>query len=71
MRATYEYGPRGNLPPLKLHWYQGHEKPEAWQTNAIPKWESGVLFIGDKGMLRTATVTDVVLFDFLVICSAA
>jgi hypothetical protein len=52
MRATYEYGPRGELPPVKLHWYQGEEKPEAWKTGAIPKsWDSGILFEGTKGML--------------------
>ena len=37
--------------PVKLHWYQGEDKPEPWQTGAIPKWDSGVLFVGDKGML--------------------
>jgi predicted dehydrogenase len=51
MRATYEYGPRGDLPAVKMHWYQGEEKPEPWQTGAIPKWESGFLFVGSKGML--------------------
>jgi predicted dehydrogenase len=51
MHATYEYGPRGDLPPVKLHWYQGEEKPELWQTGAIPRWDSGVLFVGAKGML--------------------
>ncbi len=51
MRVTYEYGPRGTMPPLKLHWYQGEDKPEPWQAGTIPKWDSGVLFIGDKGML--------------------
>jgi predicted dehydrogenase len=51
MRVTYEYGPRGAMPPVKLHWYQGEEKPERWRTGAIPKWDSGVLFVGDKGML--------------------
>ena len=54
MRATYEYGPRGELPPVKLHWYQGEDKPEQWQTGAIPKWDSGVLFVGDKGMLLSS-----------------
>jgi predicted dehydrogenase len=51
MRATYEYGPRGEMPPMKLHWYQGEQKPELWQAGTIPKWDSGVLFIGGKGML--------------------
>jgi len=53
MHVTYEYVPRGELPPVKLHWYQGEEKPEPWTTGAIPKkgWESGILFEGSKGML--------------------
>jgi predicted dehydrogenase len=54
MRATYEYGPRGDLPPVRLHWYQGEEKPELWKTGAIPdpkKWDSGFLFEGAKGMV--------------------
>lgn len=51
MRATYEYGARGDLPPVKLTWYQGVEKPTLWLEKKIPQWGSGVLFIGSKGML--------------------
>jgi predicted dehydrogenase len=51
MRATYEYGPRAGMPSVKMHWYQGEEKPEQWRQGAIPKWDSGVLFVGVKGML--------------------
>jgi hypothetical protein len=51
MHATYEYDARGELPSVKLHWYQGENKPELWKSGAIPKWDSGVLFVGDKGML--------------------
>lgn len=51
MRATYEYGPRDDMPPVTLTWYQGEEKPAPWHSGAIPKWDSGVLFVGDKGML--------------------
>ena len=51
MHAVYEYGPRGEMPAVRLSWYQGTHKPEAWQTGAIPKWDSGVLFVGSKGML--------------------
>jgi hypothetical protein len=51
MHATYEYGPRGDLPPVRLTWYQGEDKPEPWRTGAIPKWGDGVLFLGAKGML--------------------
>lgn len=51
MQARYTYGPRGNLPALKLTWYQGTEKPKIWTDGGIPQWNNGVLFIGDKGML--------------------
>lgn len=51
MQATYEYGPRGKMPSLKLHWYQGSQKPQLWKEGKIPKWGSGTLFVGDKGML--------------------
>jgi predicted dehydrogenase len=54
MRATYEYGARGDMPPVKLVWHQGEDKPALWTDGAIPnreKWPNGVLFIGSKGML--------------------
>ncbi len=51
MQAIYEYGARGKLPPVKLTWYQGLEKPQIWKDNGIPQWANGHLFIGDKGML--------------------
>ncbi|MDB5174369.1 MAG: gfo/Idh/MocA family oxidoreductase [Phycisphaerales bacterium] len=51
MSATYEYGARGELPPVKFTWHQGENKPEIWKTGGIPKWGDGCLFIGDKGML--------------------
>lgn len=51
MSATYEYGARGELPPVKLTWYQGEDKPEIWKNGGIPKWGSGCLFIGSKGMI--------------------
>ena len=36
---------------MRLTWYQGEEKPELWHSGLIPKWDSGILFIGSKGML--------------------
>jgi len=51
MRAVYEYGPRGDMPAVRLTWHQGTEKPEIWKENKIPQWPNGVLFIGAKGML--------------------
>ena len=51
MHVVYEYGPRGALPPVKLTWYQGEDKPEPWKSGTIPKWDSGVAFVGSKGKL--------------------
>jgi predicted dehydrogenase len=51
MTATYEYGPRGDMPPVKLSWYQGEDKPQIWKEQGIPQWDSGCLFIGSRGMI--------------------
>jgi Oxidoreductase family, C-terminal alpha/beta domain len=51
MSATYEYGPRGEMPAVKLMWHQGENKPAIWTSGGIPKWDNGVLFVGDKGMI--------------------
>ena len=36
MSATYEYGPRGDMPPVKLTWHQGENKPEIWTDRRHP-----------------------------------
>jgi predicted dehydrogenase len=51
MSATYEYAARGELPAVKLTWYQGETKPDIWTKKGIPQWGDGVLFVGEKGML--------------------
>jgi len=51
LQVTYEYGPRDDMPAVTVHWYQGENKPEAYKSGAIPKWDSAVLFVGSKGML--------------------
>lgn len=51
MEVKYEYAARGDMPAVSLTWYQGHNKPQLYKEGAIPQWESGVLFVGDKGML--------------------
>ncbi len=51
MHTVYEYGPRGDMPPVTLHWHQGEEKPKPWSDGTIPRWGDGVLFVGAKGML--------------------
>ncbi len=51
MKAVYEFGQRGDMPPVTLTWHQGTSKPQIWTDNGIPKYENGVLFLGAKGML--------------------
>ncbi len=51
MEVKYEYAARGERGPVTLTWYQGSHKPPIWEAGGIPKWGSGVLFVGDKGML--------------------
>jgi len=62
--VRYEFPARGNLPPVELTWYDGGKRPLTLlkqdglvkaETLATPmnpaRWSSGVLFLGDKGML--------------------
>jgi len=51
MHVAYQYAARGDMPAVRLNWYQGEDKPEPWSSGLIPKWDSGVLFVGSKGML--------------------
>jgi predicted dehydrogenase len=49
--ARYEFPARGSLPPLKLTWYGGGKKPTLLTEGDLPKWDAGVLFVGEKGLL--------------------
>ena len=51
MSARYEYGARGDMPPVELTCYQGAMKPKIFTEGKIPQWGSACLFIGDDGML--------------------
>jgi predicted dehydrogenase len=51
MSATFHYGPRGDLPPVTVTWYQGTMKPDAWKEGKVPQWGDGALFIGTRGMI--------------------
>ena len=52
MRTVYEFGPRGELPPVRLVWYQGNVKPDRWNQREIEQTPNGTLFVGRKGMLH-------------------
>ena len=51
MTATYTYGPRGKMPPVTIHWYQGNRKPQIWHEKGIPQWKYGTLFVGTQGRM--------------------
>jgi hypothetical protein len=49
--VRWEFPARGNLPPVKLTWYDGRKQPKLLEEANLPKWPNGVLFVGAKGML--------------------
>jgi predicted dehydrogenase len=52
MQAVYEFPAREKMPAVKMTWHQGSFKPPQWTEKMIPQqYGSGVLFVGDKGML--------------------
>jgi predicted dehydrogenase len=51
MAVRYEFPARGEMPACSMQWYQGTAKPQILLEGGIPHKDSGMLFIGDKGML--------------------
>jgi predicted dehydrogenase len=54
--VTYEYPNRGELPPVKVMWYDGGKRPEILNTlqtrDGKPlDFGAGQLFVGSKGMI--------------------
>jgi predicted dehydrogenase len=47
----YDFPARGELPPVKLTWYDGGNRPSQFEQEGFPRWGDGNLFVGDKGML--------------------
>jgi predicted dehydrogenase len=52
--VRYEFPARGDLPPLKLTWYDGGKKPPSELFEGQPVVDNGSLLIGDKGKLYLA-----------------
>jgi predicted dehydrogenase len=50
MQIRYEFPGRGARPPVRLTWFQGCRSPRV-QTDRVPAWETGFLFVGEGGML--------------------
>jgi len=50
----YQFPARGDMPPLKLHWYDGGllpERPAELEENRQLDPEDGIIFVGDKGKM--------------------
>ncbi len=47
LTVRYEFPKRGNLPPVKLTWYDGNQIPKEVAGEKVPG--SGVMFIGTEG----------------------
>ena len=52
---TYQFGPRGKMPPVKFTWYDGGlmpPQPDGLEDDdQLGASGNGILFVGDKGML--------------------
>jgi predicted dehydrogenase len=48
---TYEFGPRGDLGPCKLYWYDGGKRPPEELHSPLKQGTSGSLVIGEKGAI--------------------
>lgn len=51
LHVRYQFGSRGHLPPVTMHWYSGAGRPQLAGVPDLTKWGGGSLFIGEKGML--------------------
>lgn len=47
----WDHPARGDMPPVKLHWYDGIQRPKSPPGHDLAQWGIGVLFVGDEGML--------------------
>lgn len=51
--VRYNYPQRGKLPPVTMTWYGGPRRPVQVLEGKAQNWGSGVLFVGDNGMLQS------------------
>jgi hypothetical protein len=50
----YEFPARGNMPAVKVHWYDGGilpERPSELEDDRPMDPEDGIIFVGDKGKI--------------------
>ena len=51
--SQWDFPAKGKLPPVRVHWTNGNGHPKCLAELKVPKWSSGILFIGKDGMLLT------------------
>jgi len=51
LTVRWQHPARGKRPPLKLTWYDGHQRPKSPEGVDLWKWHLGMMFVGDKGVL--------------------
>jgi predicted dehydrogenase len=51
LTVRWEHPARGKRPPVRLTWYDGHERPKSPDGVDLNKWHLGIMFVGDKGIL--------------------
>lgn len=51
LTVKYEFGPRGDLPPVTLYWHHGNRRPSEKLAPGVKLPGSGQLLIGDKGIM--------------------
>jgi predicted dehydrogenase len=49
--VRWEFAARGELPVVRLTWYQGGRRPSQVTRGEVPAWANGVLFVGTRGFL--------------------
>ncbi len=59
--VRYEHPARDQQPPVKLTWYHGGKHPSLLTPEQYEQWKSGVLFVGEKGMLLSNYSSHVLL----------
>jgi hypothetical protein len=50
----YQFGPRGNMPDVKVHWSDGGllpDRPDELEPDRPLDPEDGIIFVGDKGKI--------------------
>jgi predicted dehydrogenase len=54
MIVRYEFPQRGELPPVKVTWYDGGKRPPSDLIDGRQYADNGLLFVGDRGRLYVA-----------------